>query len=75
MNSLAVRKAQEKAAELREKASVDYVDAGIKKQVEEQKAKQAGAAAAAKKDGAAADARSRPQAIVLNRCCNTDRAA
>jgi len=52
MNSLAVRKAQEKAAELREKASVDYVDAGIKKQVEEQKAKQAGAAAAAKKDGA-----------------------
>jgi peptidyl-prolyl cis-trans isomerase C len=51
MNSLVVRKAQEKAAELRGKASLDYVDAGIKKQIEEQKAKQA-EAAAAKKDGA-----------------------
>jgi peptidyl-prolyl cis-trans isomerase C len=57
MNSLAVRKAQEKAAELREKASVDYVDAGIKKQVEEQNAKQAEAAAAAKKDGAQPEAK------------------
>jgi len=57
MNSLAVRKAQEKAAELREKASVDYVDTDIKKQVEEQKAKQAEAAAAAKKDGAEPEAK------------------
>ncbi len=53
VNSLVMRKAQEKAAELREKASVDYIDPGIKKQIEEQKAKQAEAAAAAKKDGAA----------------------
>lgn len=52
INSLVVRKAQEKATELREKASLDYVDPAIKKQVEEQKAKQAEAAAAAKKDGA-----------------------
>jgi peptidyl-prolyl cis-trans isomerase C len=52
MNSLAVRKAQEKAAELRKTATVDYVDADIKKQVEEQKAKQAEAAAAAAKKGA-----------------------
>jgi peptidyl-prolyl cis-trans isomerase C len=51
MNSLVVRKAQEKATELREKASVDYVDPDIKTQVEEQKAKQAEAAAAAKKEG------------------------
>ena len=58
MNSLAVRKAQEKAVELREKASVDYVDTDIKKQVEEQKAKQAEAAAAAKKDGAEPEAKS-----------------
>ena len=58
MNSLAVRKAQEKAAELRENASVDYVDTDIKKQVEEQKAKQAEAAAAAKKDGAEPEAKS-----------------
>ncbi len=56
MNSLAVRKAQEKATELRKKATVDYVDAGIKKQVEEQKAKQAEAAAAAKKNGAQPEA-------------------
>jgi peptidyl-prolyl cis-trans isomerase C len=50
LNSLAVRKVQEKAAELRKAATLDYVDAGIKKQVEEQKAKQAEAAAAAKKN-------------------------
>jgi peptidyl-prolyl cis-trans isomerase C len=50
MNSLAVRKAQEKADELRKKADLEYVDAGIKKQVEDQKAKQA--EAAAKKNGA-----------------------
>jgi peptidyl-prolyl cis-trans isomerase C len=53
MNSLAVRKAQEKAQELRSKATLEYVDEGIKKQVEEQKAKADAAAAAAKKDGAA----------------------
>ena len=51
MNSLAIRKAQEKAADLRSKASLEYIDDGIKKQVEEQKAKQA--EAAAKKDGEA----------------------
>ena len=50
MNSLAMRKVQEKAAELRQKATLDYVDAGIKKQVEEQKAKEAEAAAGAEKD-------------------------
>ena len=41
LNSLVVRKAQEKAAEFREKAQVEYVDADIKKQVEEHKQKQA----------------------------------
>ena len=41
MNSLVVRKAQEKAAEFRLKAQVEYVDADIKKQVEEHKQKQA----------------------------------
>jgi peptidyl-prolyl cis-trans isomerase C len=41
LNSLVVRKAQEKAAEFRQKAQVEYVDADIKKQVEEQKQKQA----------------------------------
>ena len=41
MNSLVVRKAQEKAAEFRLKAQIEYVDADIKKQVEEQKQKQA----------------------------------
>jgi peptidyl-prolyl cis-trans isomerase C len=41
MNSLVVRKAQEKASTLREKAQLEYVDAGIKKQVEEQEKKQA----------------------------------
>lgn len=40
MNSLAVRKAQDKAAEMRKAATLDYVDAGIKKQVEDQKKKQ-----------------------------------
>jgi peptidyl-prolyl cis-trans isomerase C len=49
MNSLAVRKAQEKSAELRGKAKVDYVDAGIKKMVEDQKKQQAEAMEAAKK--------------------------
>ena len=49
MNSLAVRKAQEKSAELRGKAKVDYVDAGIKKMVEDQKKQQAEALEAAKK--------------------------
>ncbi len=55
MNSLVVRKAQEKATELRKQATLDYVDAGIKKQIEDQKAKDA-AAAGAKKDGAQPDA-------------------
>jgi len=41
LNSLVVRKAQEKAVELRGKAQVEYVDADIKKQVEEHKQKQA----------------------------------
>ncbi|MGZ5822951.1 MAG: peptidylprolyl isomerase [Hyphomicrobium sp.] len=40
LNSLVVRKAQDTATELRSKAQVEYVDAGIKKQVEEQKLKQ-----------------------------------
>ena len=56
MNSLAVRKAQDKAGELRSKATLEYVDEGIKKQVEEQKAK-AEAAAAGKKDAAAPEAK------------------
>ena len=43
MNSLVVRKAQEKAAALRDKASLEYVDADIKKQVEDQKKKAADA--------------------------------
>ncbi|MFA5899980.1 MAG: peptidylprolyl isomerase [Hyphomicrobium sp.] len=57
MNSLAVRKAQEASAAMREKAKVEYVDADLKKQVEEQKKKQAEALEAAKKavqDGGAA---------------------
>ena len=41
MNSLAVVKAQEEAATLRKKAEVEYVDADIKKQVEEQDKKKA----------------------------------
>lgn len=41
MNSLAVVKAQEEAAALRKKAEVEYVDADIKKQVEEQNKKKA----------------------------------
>lgn len=49
MNSLAVRKAQEKSADLRGKAKVDYVDADLKKMVEEQQKKQAEAMEAAKK--------------------------
>ncbi len=49
MNSLAVRKAQEKSAELRAKAKLEYVDADLKKMVEEQAKKQAEAMEAAKK--------------------------
>jgi len=41
MNSLVVKKAQEKVGSLREKAQLEYIDAGIKKQVEEQEKKQA----------------------------------
>jgi peptidyl-prolyl cis-trans isomerase C len=52
MNSLAVRKAQETSAEMRGKAKIEYVDEGIKKQVEEQKQKQAEALEAAKKAAA-----------------------
>jgi peptidyl-prolyl cis-trans isomerase C len=40
MNSLVVRKAQDAANEMRSKAQIEYVDADIKKQVEEQKKKQ-----------------------------------
>lgn len=39
INSLVVRKAQDQATEMRSKAQLEYVDAGIKKQVEEQKQK------------------------------------
>ena len=49
MNSLAVRKAQEASAALRGKAKVDYVDADIKKAVEDHQKKQAEAMEAAKK--------------------------
>ena len=49
MNSMAVRKAQEASAEMRSKAKVEYVDADLKKLVEEQKKKQAEAMEAAKK--------------------------
>ena len=49
MNSLAVRKAQEASAELRGKAKVEYVDADIKKVVEDHAKKQAEAMEAAKK--------------------------
>jgi peptidyl-prolyl cis-trans isomerase C len=49
LNSLAVRKAQEKSAELRAKAKVEYVDADLKKMVEEQQKQQAEALEAAKK--------------------------
>lgn len=41
MNSLIVLKAQEDVAGLREKATLEYVDEGIKKQVEEQEKKEA----------------------------------
>jgi peptidyl-prolyl cis-trans isomerase C len=44
MNSLVVKKAQEKVGSMREKAQLEYVDADIKKQVEEQANKQAEAA-------------------------------
>lgn len=44
LNSLAAVKAQEKATELRGKAKIEYVDADIRQQVEEQKKKQAEAA-------------------------------
>lgn len=49
MNSLAVRKAQETSQAMRGKAKIEYVDAGIKKMVEEQQKKQAEALEAAKK--------------------------
>lgn len=57
MNSLAVRKAQEKATELRDKAKLEYVDAGIKKQVDEDAKRKADAAA---KAGAAPAAEPKP---------------
>ncbi len=59
MNSLAVRKAQEKSAELRGKAKVEYVDADIKKLVEEAQKKQAEAIEAAKKPQARAASQAR----------------
>jgi peptidyl-prolyl cis-trans isomerase C len=46
-NSLVVRKAQERAAALREKAKLEYVDADIQRQVDEQKKKEEEAAKAA----------------------------
>ncbi|HEX9881195.1 MAG TPA: peptidylprolyl isomerase [Hyphomicrobium sp.] len=53
MNSLAVRKAQEKAVELRKSATLDYVDPDIKKQIE---------AEAAKKKDAEAKPEAKPEA-------------
>jgi len=47
LNSLAVREAQKEATALRDKAEVEYLDAGIKKQVEEQEKNDAEAAKAA----------------------------
>jgi len=47
VNSLVVRKAQERAAALRKKAKLEYVDADIRKQVEEQKRKEEAQAKAA----------------------------
>ena len=47
INSLAVREAQAKASELRDKAKVEYVDSDIKKQVEDAEKKQAEAKAKA----------------------------
>jgi len=52
LNSLAVRKAQEKSSELRNKAKIEYVDAGIKKMVEEHKKQQEEALEAARKAAA-----------------------
>jgi peptidyl-prolyl cis-trans isomerase C len=40
MNSLVIRKAQDEVGAMRGKAQLEYVDAGIKKQVDEQKQKQ-----------------------------------
>jgi len=53
MNSLAVRKAQEASAALRGKAKVEYIDADIKKAVEDHAKKLAEAMEAAKKAGPA----------------------
>ena len=53
MNSLAVRKAQEKAVELRKSATLDYVDPDIKNQIE---------AEAAKKKDAEAKPEAKPEA-------------
>jgi peptidyl-prolyl cis-trans isomerase C len=71
INSLVVRKAQDQATEMRSKAQVEYVDAGIKKQVEEQKQKKEdtakapapapGAAPAAPEAPAAPDAAPMPK--------------
>ena len=52
LNSLAVRKAQEKSTELRGKAKIEYVDADIKKMVEEHKKQQEEALEAARKAAA-----------------------
>jgi peptidyl-prolyl cis-trans isomerase C len=71
INSLVVRKAQDQATEMRSKAQLEYVDAGIKKQVEEQKQKKEdtakapapapGAAPAAPEAPAAPDAAPMPK--------------
>jgi peptidyl-prolyl cis-trans isomerase C len=47
LNSLAVREAQTQATALRDDAEIEYLDAGIKKQVEDMKKKEAEAAKAA----------------------------
>jgi len=49
LNSLAVRKAQEASSDMRAKSAIEYVDADIKKMVEDQKKAQADALEAAKK--------------------------
>lgn len=52
LNSLVMKKAQEESSALRAKAQVEYVDADIKKQMEEQKAKEAEEAAKKPPEGA-----------------------
>ncbi len=53
MNSLAVRKAQEASAALRGKAKIEYVDADIKKVVEEHAEEAGGSHGSGKESGSA----------------------